>query len=57
VAATRPIANNGLGLAVDNVKRKLERAESFFELLPDTPAIYREWLRQQGSENRDKNEP
>jgi predicted nucleic acid-binding protein len=45
VVATRPVANNGLGLAVDNVKRKLEKAESFFELLPDTAAIYHEWLR------------
>ena len=26
--ATRPIANNGLGLPLENVKRKLEKAES-----------------------------
>ena len=45
VVATRPVANNGLGLTVENVKRKLEKAESFFELLPDTQAIYHEWLR------------
>ena len=45
VVATRPVANNGLGLAVENVKRKLEKAESFFELLPDTAGIYPEWLR------------
>jgi predicted nucleic acid-binding protein len=45
VVATRPPVNNGLGLAVDNVKRKLDRAEAFFEVLPDTAAIYREWLR------------
>lgn len=45
VVATRPIANNGLGLVAEDVRRKLEWAESFFELLPDTGAIYREWLR------------
>lgn len=45
VVATRPIANNGLGLEPDNVKRKLEEADRFFELLPDTAAIYGEWLR------------
>src|SRR5437867_1164896 len=45
VVATRPIANNGLGMTPDTVKRKLEKAESFFELLPDSAGIYREWLR------------
>lgn len=43
--ATRPIESKGLGLGVDTVRRKLERAESFFELLLDTTAIYREWFR------------
>jgi len=45
VVATRPISSNGLGLTVEVVKRKLEEAESLFELLQDTAAIYREWLR------------
>ena len=45
VVATRPVESNGLGLGVDVVKRKLERAEAFFELLLDTAAIYGEWLR------------
>ena len=45
VVATRPVANNGLGMTPETVRRKLEKAESFFELLPDTAAIYREWLR------------
>ena len=45
VVATRPIANNGLGMTPDAVKRKVEKAESFFDLLPDMAAIYREWLR------------
>jgi len=45
VVATRPIDNNGLGLSIDNVKRKLEKAESFFRLRLDTQPIYREWFR------------
>jgi predicted nucleic acid-binding protein len=45
VVATRPIANNGLLLLLENVKRKLEKAESIFRLVLDTQPIYREWLR------------
>jgi len=45
VVATRPADKNGLGLSVENVKRKVEKAESFFQLLPDVQPIYREWLR------------
>ncbi len=45
VVATRPVMNNGLGMTPDVVKRKLEKAEWFFDLLPDSAAIYREWLR------------
>jgi predicted nucleic acid-binding protein len=45
VVATRPIANNGLGLSVENVKRKVEKAEFFFRLYLDTSQVYREWLR------------
>jgi len=45
VVATRPVANNGMGMTPEAVKQKLEKAESFFDLLPDTGAIYREWLR------------
>jgi predicted nucleic acid-binding protein len=45
VVATRPIENNGLGLSVENVKRKVEKAERFFCLCLDTSQIYREWLR------------
>ncbi len=43
VVATRPMANHGLGMTPETVRRKLEKAESFFELLPDTAAIYGEW--------------
>ena len=45
MVATRPVESNGLGLGVDVVKRKFDRAEAFFELFLDTAAIYREWLR------------
>jgi predicted nucleic acid-binding protein len=45
VVATRPADKNGLGLSIDSVKRKVEKAESFFQLLPDCQPIYREWLR------------
>jgi predicted nucleic acid-binding protein len=45
VVATRPIANNGLGLSLENAKRKIKKAESFFRLALDTQPIYREWLR------------
>jgi predicted nucleic acid-binding protein len=47
--ATRPVANNGLGLAVERTQRLVERAESFFTLLLDTQLIYREWLRLVGT--------
>jgi predicted nucleic acid-binding protein len=45
VVATRPVDKNGLGLSIDNVRRKIEKAASFFEFRLDTPSIYREWLR------------
>ena len=45
VVATRPVSNNGLGLSVENVRRKVEKAASFFRLILDTPPIYAEWLR------------
>jgi len=45
VVATRPVDNNGLGLSVESVKRKVEKVESFFSLRLDTQPIYREWLR------------
>jgi predicted nucleic acid-binding protein len=45
VVATRPVSSNGLGLTVETVKRRVEKAESFFEVLLDVAAIYSEWLR------------
>ena len=45
VVATRPVANNGLGLSIEEVTRLVTKAEAFFQLTLDTPMIYREWLR------------
>jgi predicted nucleic acid-binding protein len=49
VVATRPVANNGLGLSVEDVKRKVRGAESLFRLMLDTQMIYHEWLRLVGA--------
>jgi predicted nucleic acid-binding protein len=45
VVATRPTANNGLGLTPKKTKRTIEKGQSFFHMLPDTEPKYREWLR------------
>ena len=47
--ATRPVDKNGLGLSIDKVKRKVEKAPSFFQLRLDSQAIYHEWLRLVGT--------
>jgi predicted nucleic acid-binding protein len=41
--ATRPVANNGLGLTVDEAAREIKKLKRLFKLLPDTPAIFTEW--------------
>ncbi len=41
--ATRPAANNGLGLPPDLVRAELANMEGLLTLVPDSPAIYREW--------------
>jgi predicted nucleic acid-binding protein len=38
-----------LGLSIENVKRKVEKTESFFPLRLDTQPIYGEWLRLVGT--------
>jgi len=43
--ATRPIANNGLGLSIAFALAEVDRIERLFVLLPDTPAIYETWKR------------
>jgi predicted nucleic acid-binding protein len=43
VVATRPIANNGLGLSVAECEQTLARIEAVFPLLSDPPALFAEW--------------
>lgn len=41
--ATRPVEANGLGLGVADATAEIPRLKSVFRLLPDTPAIFKEW--------------
>lgn len=41
--ATRPLADNGLGLPVPEAQAKAEAFESLFSVVPDTPDIYPAW--------------
>ena len=43
--STRPIAQNGLGLAPARVASELTRLNSLFTLLPETPTVLAEWER------------
>jgi hypothetical protein len=43
--STRPPERNGLGLTLRLTNHYMTAAESLFELLPEPPAIYREWRR------------
>ena len=45
VVATRPVEQNGLGLAPLAAAGELTRLKSMFDLLPETPAIYSVWER------------
>jgi predicted nucleic acid-binding protein len=45
VVATRPVAVNGLGLAVSVVANEVSRLKSIFPLLADTASIFDEWER------------
>jgi predicted nucleic acid-binding protein len=45
VVATRPVAQNGLGLSAASVVAELARFRALFTLLPDVPAILPEWER------------
>ncbi len=40
---TRPADKNGLGLSIAKTNWHLKRFERFFELLPDTKEVYRNW--------------
>lgn len=44
VVATRPVANNGLGLSVAECDADIADILATFQFLPDTPAIFTEWL-------------
>ena len=41
--ATRPVADNGLGLPVPEAQAKSEEFESLFTVVSDTPDIYPAW--------------
>ncbi len=43
--ATRPVEVNGLGLAPEQVEQEIDYLRRRFTLLPDSPAIFAEWLR------------
>jgi predicted nucleic acid-binding protein len=43
VVATRPVANNGLGLTAAEAGTELSRLQHLFPILPDSPAIFPEW--------------
>jgi predicted nucleic acid-binding protein len=45
VVATRPVEQNGLGMAPSAAASELTRLKSMFDLLPETPAIYGAWER------------
>jgi predicted nucleic acid-binding protein len=41
--ATRPIANNGLGLTIGQATQELTKLKALFVILPDTADILPEW--------------
>jgi len=41
--ATRPVANNGLGLSIIQAEAEVISLKTLFALLPDTPEIFSEW--------------
>lgn len=41
--ATRPLADNGLGLTVDEATREIRKLKRIFKLHPDSQAIFTEW--------------
>jgi predicted nucleic acid-binding protein len=44
VVATRPVANNGLGLSVAECDADIADILATFQFLPDSAAVYTEWL-------------
>jgi predicted nucleic acid-binding protein len=45
VVATRPVANNGLGLTDSQTAAEVARLRALFPLLAEAPAVYPEWER------------
>jgi hypothetical protein len=45
VVATRPVANNGLGLSAAECDQALTQIEALFPLLADPPTLFAEWRR------------
>jgi hypothetical protein len=45
VVATRPLAQNGLGLTPAQAQTEIAQLKSLFTVLADTPAIFPEWER------------
>ena len=43
--ATRPVANNGLGMSIEEVRNEISRLEGFFLVLPESAGVYSEWKR------------
>lgn len=43
VAATRPVANNGLGFTPLAALTAIRKFKAYYPMLPDIPAIYAEW--------------
>ncbi|HKI32226.1 MAG TPA: hypothetical protein VKA46_10185 [Gemmataceae bacterium] len=43
VVATRPVANDGLGLSAAECHQTLAGIQALFPLLPDPPALFAEW--------------
>ena len=43
--ATRPVNVNGFGWTVEVVRREIDAILSQFPVLPDTPAVFGQWLR------------
>jgi predicted nucleic acid-binding protein len=44
--ATRPLNVNGFGWPVELVRNEINKLLQLFPLLPETPAVFEEWLRQ-----------
>lgn len=45
VVATRPIANNGLGMSAFAALREMDRIKQGYPLLPDSPLVLPAWTR------------